>query len=222
MRHIQYILLICSFCGMQSTYGQIINWNGVEDTKHIVNVGIGIDYGVTYNVGYTYKLDTKTPIILTTSFSLPSGAVVLDDFKSKIGGQLLIINNPNFKGGIIINGIFRRYENQLVRLLNFGSETKASFGFYRTKWFLAAEIGFDKAIVTHFKHSDYYKENYFEEVKDGWYEPATGGNFQYGLQTGYSLKKSDITLNLGKVTAQDFKTDPTIPLYVMVGFNHKI
>lgn len=216
------IVLVASFLfSLQLLNAQIFNWNAVENTRHIVNIGVGLDYSVSYNAGYSYKLNTKTPVVLTTSFSLPSGELILDDFKSKIGGQLLIINNPHFKGGVAINGIFRRFENPLVRLLNFGSETKANFGYYGLKWFIAAEIGFDKAIVSHFKHSDYYKENYYEDVKDGWYEPSTGGNLQYGLQTGYSFKKSDITLSLGKVVAQDFKTNPTLPFYMGLGYNFR-
>ena len=61
----------------------------------------------------------------------------------------------------------------------------------------------------------------FPQVKDGWYEPATGGNFHYGLQTGLSFAKSDITLKVGKVVQQDFETDPTMPLYLQLGYNRK-
>lgn len=68
-------------------------------------------------------------------------------------------------------------------------------GLYKTRWFVAGETGFDKAIVTHFKHSDLYKEN-SPLVQDGWYQPATGGNFYYGVQTGYSFKTADLTLKL--------------------------
>src|SRR5690606_25946338 len=112
----------------------------------------------------------------------------------------------NIKVTVMLDGIYRRFENPLVRLQNFGGEMKGSFGYYKKNWFVAGEVGFDKAIVTHFKHSDTLKENNYSDVKDGWYQPATGGNFLYGIQGGYSFKKSDITLNLGKVTTQDFKT----------------
>lgn len=146
----------------------------------------------------------------------------MDDFKTKIGGEVLILNKSNLKGSISVNGIYRSYENPLVRLQNFGSELKGTFGYYEPKWFVAGEVGFDKAIVTHFKHSETYKETIFADVKDGWYEPATGGNFMYGIQTGYSFNKSDITFNIGMVTTQDFKTTPLIPYYLMLGYNHRI
>ena len=105
-------------------------------------------------------------------------------------------------------------------MLNFGSDLSATAGYYKPKWLVAGEFGFDKALVTHFKHTNAFREN-FPEVKDGWYQPATGGNFYYGVQAGYSFGANDITLNAGKVIQQDFKTEPTIPFYVQIGYNRK-
>ncbi|MEN7547034.1 hypothetical protein AAG747_03900 [Rapidithrix thailandica] len=201
---------------------QTINWNATENAEHLLSIGVGWDYSLSYNMGYTYRSSTKIPWVLNTRFSMPSGEKLLDDFKVKIGGQVVLINGSNFKMGIILNGIYRRFENPLVRLQNFGSEIKGVFGYYREKWFVGGEIGFDKAIVTHFKHSDSFKQNILSEVKDGWYEPAAGGHFLYGIQTGYSFKKSDLTLNIGKVIRQDFKATPLIPYYLMLGYNHRI
>lgn len=80
------------------------------------------------------------------------------------------------------------------------------------KWFIAGETGFDKAIVTHFKHTKSYKE-ICPNVQDGWYEPSTGGNVYYGFQFGFSIKESDISVRVGQVVTQDFKTRPTLPFY---------
>src|SRR5690606_28578105 len=99
----------------------------------------------------------------------------------KIGGHINWFEKNNFRANTKIQGVFRRYGNDFVRLLNFGSDMSATIGYYKPKWFAAGEFGFDKAIVTHFLHSDMYKNN-FSEAIDGWYEPSTGGNFYYGLQ----------------------------------------
>ena len=216
------IAIILPFCIYQNGFAQTLNWNALEDTKHIITAGIGWDYSVSYSLGYAYQLKTKVPVILNANFSIPSGEKLLDDFKTKIGGQVLLLNKTSWKGSIALNGIYRRYENPLVRLKNFGSELKGTFGYYRPKWFVAGEVGLDKAIVTHFNHSETFKETIFQDVKDGWYEPATGGNFTYGIQTGYSFKKSDIIFNIGMVTTQDFKTTPLIPYYLMFGYNHRL
>jgi hypothetical protein len=216
------IVFILAIFIYQKATAQTINWNALEDSKHIVNVGVGWDYSVSYSLGYAHHLKTKMPLVLSANFSIPSGERLLDDFKTKIGGQILLLNKTNFKGILGLNGIYRRYENPLVRMQNFGSELKGTFGYYKSKWFVAGELGFDKAIVTHFKHSELFKETIFSDVKDGWYEPATGGNFQYGIQTGFSFSKSDITLNIGMVTTQDFKTTPLIPYYLIFGYNYRI
>ena len=58
-------------------------------------------------------------------------------------------------------------------------------------------------------------------MQDGWYEPATGGDFYYGLQGGFSMKKADITLKSGKILQQDFKSQPLLPFYGQLGLNFK-
>lgn len=224
VRNLFTVLLLTLTSLYNTAISQTLNWTTLDNTntKHILNVSFGLDYSVSYGIGYGYKLDTKLPIVLNANFSLPSGENIFDDFKTKLGGQLNVLNTSNFIGSVSVFGIYRRYENQLVRLQNFGSEIRGTFGYYKSKWFVAAEVGFDKAILTHFKHSKTYRETIFSDVKDGWYEPTAGGNFLYGIQTGYSFKKSDLTLNIGKVTTQDFKTTPLVPYYLMLGYNYRI
>ncbi|UZD24194.1 hypothetical protein [Algoriphagus halophytocola] len=223
MKKIKPLLFIAMFfCFCQQGMPQTVNWNALEDSKHIITAGIGWDYSVSFSLGYAYQLKTNTPILLTSNFSIPSGEKLLDDFKTKIGGQVVFWNRSHLKGSIALNGIYRRFENPLVQLQNFGSELKGVLGFYKPKWFVAAEVGFDKAIVSDFTHSDTFKDTIFTTVKDGWYKPSSGGNFMYGLQTGYSSKQSDLTLNIGMVTTQDFKTTPLVPYYLMLGYNLRL
>ena len=212
------ILLFCS----HTSIAQSLNWKTLLNTKHIINLNFGLDYSVAYGIGYGYKLNTKIPIVLHANVSIPAGKKVLDDFKTKIGGQICLLDKANFVGSVSIDAIYRKHLNNFVRLQNFGSDIKGTFGYYKTKWFVAAEIGFDKEIVTHFKHSKAFKDEIYADVVDGWYEPSTGGNFYYGLSTGYSLKKIDVTLNLGRVISQDFKTATLLPFYLNLGLNYKL
>lgn len=77
------------------------------------------------------------------------------------------------------------------------------------------------AIVSHFKHSVTYREN-FPEAGDGWYEPPTGGNFIYCLQAGVSFGRQDISLRAGNIIAEDFKTVPVLPFFWQLGYNLRI
>lgn len=216
------VLILTFISSLQPIGAQTLNWNSLDNSKHILNVGMGWDHSLSFSAGYAYKVSSTRPLFLHANFSIPSGEKILDDFKLKFGGQAVILTTGNFNGSVTINGILRRYENPLVRLVNFGAEMKGTFGYFKPKWFFAGEIGFDKAAVTHFKHSEFYRETLFSAVKDGWFEPATGGNFNYGLQTGYSFKKCDITLNISKVLTQDFKTTPLIPYHLIMGFNYRL
>jgi hypothetical protein len=203
-------------------FSQTINWGSFKDTqKHLLNLHTGWDYGLGYGLAYGYKLNTKMPIVLGAEYAFPSGENVFDDFKTKLGGQINLCQKNHLRVTANIQGIFRRYENPLVRLQNFGTEIIGVAGYYRPRGFVAGEVGFDKAIVTHFKHSDLFKENNYAEIKDRWLVP-TGGNFHYGLQAGLSLKKGDIILKIGKLTTQDFSKTPMIPYYLQLGINLKI
>lgn len=216
-----FILILCAFTSQ--SHSQNINWENLKsEQKHVVHIGIGWDYGLVYGLGYGYQLNSKIPVLLNASYSFPSGGKLFDDFKTKVGAQALLYRKNNLQMSASINAIYRRYENPLVCLQNFGSEITGNIGYYKPNWFVGAEFGFDKAIVTHFKHSASFKENVFVDVKDGWYMPATGGNFSYGIQTGYSFNSSDITFKIGRATSQDFKTTPLIPYYLQLGYNLKI
>jgi hypothetical protein len=223
MKNIKAKLIIAILCFMTlHSFSQSINWESLKNNqKHIAHINSGWDYGLVYGLGYSHQLKSKMPILLNVSYSFPSGDKLFDDFKTKIGVQVGLWKINSFQFSASIHGIYRRYENPLVCLQNFGSEMTGVFGYYRPKWYVAGEVGFDKAIVTHFKHAQAYKDN-FPKVIDGWYEPATGGNFIYGIQAGYSFKQSDITFKIGEVLTQDFKTAPSIPYYLQLGYNYRI
>lgn len=221
MKSVKYIISVAVLMMTFFSNAQTLNWSSLsKEQKHIINLNVAAEHALNYGIGYGYKLESKMPIVLSAEYSFPSGNNLTDDFKTKIGGQTRLLQLNDFHFSARVQGVFRRYQTSYARLLNFGSDMAAVIGYYKPKWFVAGEAGFDKAIVTHFKHSDFYKQN-FPDIKDGWYEPATGGNFYYGIQTGYSKTKFDIYLKAGKLIEQDFKTNPMLPFYAQVGINLK-
>lgn len=215
-------ILFFVLAAVQKGFTQTVNWNNFQQAKHLIFLETGWEHGLTYGIAYGYRPHSKIPFMLNGHVSIPSGNKLFDDIKVKMGAQVVILNKSNLKGSITVNGVFRTYENSLVRLANIGTEINGALGYFKPGWFVAGEVGFDKAIVTHFKHSDAFKENIFHDVQDGWYRPATGGNFQYGIQTGFSGKKFALAMRIGKVVTQDFKTAPLIPYYLALGFGFKI
>jgi len=217
MKTIKIILVaVALFCTADLSLAQNINWRGINsEQNHLLNLNVGLDFASNIDLGYGYKLNTNIPILLNVEFSLPFGSNLLDDFKVKLGGQAELFTVENFSFTVKAYGVFRRYENSLTRLLNFGSEFSGVLGYYKPSWYLAAEFGFDKAVTTHVKHSVLTTED-FPDVKDGWYIP-TAGNFFYGVQAGYSFESVDIYSRIGKTITQDLKTTALIPYYLQLG-----
>lgn len=220
MKPIKLILALI-FLIIYSSSAQTLNWASLQKKqKHLANVNVGLEYGVSAGIAYGYQLKTALPIVLGLEYTMPSGKNIGDDFKTKLGGQIRWFKLSDFNFNTRIQGVFRRFESNYVTLTNFGADVSGTLGYYKPRWFVAGEVGFDKAIVTHFKHSDLMNDNFV--AKNGWYMPATGGNFYYGLQTGFSWKSHDVTLKIGKVVNQDFRTEPLLPLYAQVGYTLKM
>lgn len=219
MKRIHSIAAILLFyCGNASA--QTINWRSFKkEEKLIAGINAGWDYGFTAGVGMGYKFNTGWPLVVHGEFSVPAGKDVFDDFKTKLALQSELVQWNNFSLSAKVAGIFRQYTSPLVQLSNYGAELTVATGYYKRRWYIAAEAGFDKAITTRFKHSREMKDNY-PAVQDGWYIP-TGGNFLYGLQGGWSPGKNDIGIKIGKVLTQDFKTTPMIPFAFQLSFNRR-
>lgn len=214
-------LLVCLLLAKTSGLAQTINWARLQpEEKNLLHAQIGFEYSFAYGLGYARQLKTKMPALLTVEISQPAGENLFDDFKARIGGQVRLVRMNNIQVSVKVQGVFRRYQNDYVRMLNFGSDMSATAGYFGKRWFASGEIGFDKAIVTHFKHSDLLRAD-FPGIRDGWYKPATGGNLYFGLHTGLSLRKTDIALRVGRVIQQDFKTNPTIPFYCALSVARK-
>lgn len=218
-------IIITAFVFFQTkVYAQVINWKNVsKQNMHLLHVNVGAEYGAIAGVGYHHLIPVKRfPLWIGGEFSVPFGnQSAADDFKMRFGAKIRISAFNHFQFSARIQGVARRYHNHSVTLFNFGSDFAGALGYYRKNWFLCVESGFDKAIVTNFKHSEWYKRNIYDNVQDGWYEPTTGGDFYYGLQGGFSMKKADITLKSGKILQQDFKSQPLLPFYGQLGLNFK-
>ena len=155
MKTFKYIILHIVMLVYGSMHAQTINWANLDpEERHIFGANIGLDFGTVYGAGYGYHVKSNlVPFTVNIEFSTPVGEEFLDDFKSKAGVKIEWIDIHHFKFTTDLLGVFRRYENKIVRLLDFGCDLSGGIGYYRNRWFVSGEIGFDKAIITHFKHS---------------------------------------------------------------------
>lgn len=189
------------------------------EQKNVIYFQAGWDYGLTFGAGYGRKFNLILPVWANIEYSFPAGERVFDDFKTKVGVQVEMFNSGGFAATAKVYSPIRRYENSLVSLFSFGGEVSGVAGFYKRNWFVAGEFGFDKAIATHLKHSESALEDN-PGLQSGWYVP-TGGNWFYGLQTGFSFGANDISMKAGKVVSQGFKNEPFIPYFAQLAYQRR-
>lgn len=198
-------------------YSQNINWKSLDNGQTtIMQFNFGYDFGATSQVSYNRYIDGFRPITLGVDYSLPMGNIVLDDFKVRYGAQIEIAEWEGFSVTAKIYSNFRRHKTALVRTITFGSDFSAVAGYYRQTWHAALEYGFDKSIISHFRHSEIMKEN-IPTIKDGWYIP-TGGHHYYGIQGSKTLGETfDLSVRLGQTKAQLKDEDAVLPVYLQLG-----
>lgn len=215
-RMISLLITVLVWSGSDLT-AQPINWKALSSAPNWSLGGFaGVEHGLIAGAQVNRKIRFAVPLVLTATVSLPAGDKPLEDFKINTGAQFRIFEIGSLQFSGKAEGLFRRYQSDFARLLNFGCEISGTIGYYRSKWFAGAVLGFDKAIVTHFRHTDLYKSN-FPGVVDGWYEPATGGQFYYGVQAGRSWGRLSLYADVGKSVEQDFSTRPLVPYYGKIG-----
>jgi hypothetical protein len=217
MKTIGAILLLVMAVA-EATYSQNVNWRSLrEDQQNVVQLNFGYDYGVTAQLSYSRSLVIIKPVLLGLDYSFPMGKDLLDDFRIRLGGQVEIVDMGGFSATLKIMSNFRRYENDMVRVVSFGSDFAVVAGYYRPSWYAAGELGFDKSVTSYLKHSDIMRTYVFPGIKDGWYIPS-GGNYYYGIQAGKTLGESlDLSLRLGATSAEDNDEDAVLPYYLQLG-----
>jgi hypothetical protein len=198
-------------------YSQNINWKSFkEEQRNALQFNAGYDFGASAQVGYARSFSVIKPVIVGLDYSFPMGGNLTDDFKVRLGGQIEILQLGEFSTTIKIYSNFRRYQSQLVRAVSFGSDFAIVTGYYTYTWYAAGELGFDKAIATHLKHSDIMRAS-FPAIQDGWYVP-TGGNYYYGIQGGKTIGEIlEVSLRLGATSAQDHDENAVLPFYLQLG-----
>lgn len=215
MKSIVFVAVLFSSFAVKA---QTVNWAADHrGARHLASGQLAIDNALTYSIQYGYRLKSKRQTLINLEYVGPFGKTIADDFNIKTGAQFMWVKKGDFYFASEFRTVLRRFENNYTRLVNVGADVSTTIGYYRKHWFVAAELGFDKAIFTHFKHSKEYKE-VFPAVKDGWYEPATAGILYSGVRFGYSARNTTVYLKAGRKIEQDFQTKPLLPFYAQIGF----
>lgn len=203
----------------QFAMGQSFNLvNTSSEVNQMAYVSFGLEYSMSTRLAYAHRAKTQGPVWVLVDISVPKGTKILDDFKTRLGAQVIVKSVNKFALSTRVQANYRQYQQELVTMKSFGGEITAILGRYNPKWAIEAELGFDKAIATHLNHTELFKDNY-SKVSDGWYVP-TGGNWHYGFTVGRSLgSMMQISLSIGTTNAQGNDVDGLIPYYMHLAFS---
>jgi hypothetical protein len=193
-------------------------WNAAryDANANRVYAVVGLDPALVTTVGYARVVPMfGHNFQFAADAGVASAEIDTRDFRARLDLQSSILHWQSLRLVGSATFITRGTENSIYTGLNFGSDFTATGGVYRQSWFAAGQFGFDKAVITHITHSDYYRDHYYADAKDGWYLNA-GGTFHYGAVAGITLGRAEMVGRFGLLRTEDFK-DLTPPMYASVG-----
>ena len=184
--------------------------------RNRVYTTFGLDPAFVASVGYA-----RTFPILTHEFQITgevgtvSNRADARDFRARIGTQTSLVSWKALNVTGAATFVSRGTDNAIYRGFNFGADLTGAVGLYRPQWFIAGEMGFDKAVITHVTHSDYYRKTFYPDAKDGWYLDA-GGTIHHGVSAGVTLGKAELVARAGWLRTERYNS-LTPPVYGSVG-----
>lgn len=192
-------------------------WNiaRLDGAPNRVYTAFGLDPAFVSTIGYARVVPIRGHRV-QFSADAAMGTAGLDpsDFRVQVQALTSVVRVGDVRVTGSATFITRGTENTIYRGVNFGSDFTGGVGVYKPGWFAGWEFGFDKAIVTHISHTDWYRQ-FYPGAKDGWYID-TGGTYHYGFTGGIAVGRVEIAGKFGWQRTEHFN-DLAPPMYVSLG-----
>ena len=173
--------------------------------------------------GYARSFEIKVinrNLTLTGDITLPIFLLDLKHYRVTIGSRIAFFNSERWNILNRFSIINKGTDNPVYSGNLFSIEDGFIGGYFSNKWYAAGEFGYEKFLLTHIKHTDWYRDYVHTNAKDGWYS-STGGNFSFGLQGGYLFRDIiELTLRLGMYKTEAFNDPAGVPFYTNIGVNY--
>lgn len=223
MKIIRKHILITAFLVVisgQLSAQTIINHDNSRNNR--VYARAGVDPATLITLGYEHKLRLtilrKHPVAFAEwEFSIAN----LNNSEIKMGGILPLLETGDFKIVNNLNLSVGTLSAKNFKSRKFALADEVAIGWYKPKWFLAFTAEYEKIYLNYLKHSDFYKETYFEDVVDGWYNGA-GGMFQFGIEGGRTFnEKYDLHLELKMPFTEKLNAYNGSPAHINLGVGYR-
>ncbi len=192
-------------------------WNVArfDSTKVWTYATFGLDPAFVGTAGVSGVIPGRVKLQIGAEFGTVVAAFDVRDWRARGTARTTVVHRGAFR--ITGEGAFiaRGTSNSIYSALNLGASTTLTAGAYRRRWFLAAETGFDKAVATRITNSDWYRDYYYADAKNGWYL-TPGGTLHAGLTGGASLGNVELMARAGTLRTERFNA-LIPPMYASVG-----
>lgn len=203
-----FLVIASSFMSTVSK-AQYVYWPSLQEgNKHLITTKFGADYSSYYGLNYGYVLGNRRPVVLSAELSAPFGNEPLDDWKGRLSAQTIVWQKSALNIQLNPGFVARRYASPAATLVNLGADLNVTIGLSGERWGVAAFGHIDESLSTHATH--HMLKEFYPEIRDGWYGSG-GGNIKLGGIATYRIQSWNINLELGKIYAQNFKDNPTLP-----------
>lgn len=175
----------------------------------------GIDPATMLTIGYERKCDISflKPDIVTYA-ELGSSIANFKNSEFKVGGIIPIFEKRNFKIIFNVNLSAGHLSAKNFDSKKFALADELAFGIYKQKWFFALTAEYETIFLNYIEHTNFYKETYYEDAVDGWYNGA-GGMWQFGLEVGKTFKQRyDLHLEIKMPFTEKFNSYGGSPAHI--------
>ena len=209
MKAVPFVLCIASCASAQ--------WNVArfDSTKAWTYATFGLDPAFVGTAGVSGVIPGRFKLQVGAEFGTVVAAFDMHDWRARATARTTVVHWGAFRIATEDAFIARGTSNSIYTALNLGASTTLTAGAYRRRWFLAAETGFDKAIATRLTNSNWYREYYYADAKNGWYL-TPGGTLHAGVAGGVTAGIAELTVRAGTLRTERWNT-LVPPMYGSVG-----
>ncbi|MDX2068636.1 MAG: hypothetical protein SFV55_09435 [Haliscomenobacter sp.] len=191
-----------------------------DNIRHIAISNLGYDHNLlSVNVGYAFY----QPRLKTAAFvDLTKGTALLKtgNYRSQIGIQTWQGSSKEFNLKSLLALVYTRSTNKAGEYDALGFNIQINAGIKRGKLGFGTDFQYNPFLSTRIKHSDLWRQYYYENAKDGRYGFSTN-NLRIGMYLTTLIQPSlEFYLRGGYQTTGEF--DKLIPpYYAILGLNKK-
>jgi len=195
-----------------------------SETKSRMYVREGIEPSLLTTFGYQFNCDTGIIDRKVTTYGelgLSSVRFGLKNWELKTGGVLPLFERNTFKVVNDLDFSAGRVDTRNFVSYKFAFGDECAVGFYKRNWFIAATAEYERIVLNHIRNTRFYRVNFYEDAKDGWYKGA-GGMFQFGFEGGRKItKKYDMHLEIMMPFTEKFDGYGGSPLHLNIELGYR-